>query len=251
MPEKAAAWPVTQARARVSEVVDRALKQGPQAIIRNGGPAVVVVSVEEWTRKAGHKGTLAEFFAGSPLRGSGQQERISPAASGRNHSSFWRSSATASPSLRRFAPPSTNLRVSFALARSSGSRSDLGVDLRGEIGFGAREVKGYLKAQPDRGRATKIAGEAQRGFRCDRALPRTIWLIRDAGSRSASASAWADKPRASSSSFSTCPGCGTGPANGRIRAIATRVSLSVIIYDLHVPGVSIPELEGDPPGPAG
>jgi prevent-host-death family protein len=54
---------VAQAKARFSEVVDRALKQGPQAITRNGRPAVVVVSAEEWTRKAGHKGTLAEFFS--------------------------------------------------------------------------------------------------------------------------------------------------------------------------------------------
>jgi prevent-host-death family protein len=70
MSEKAAVWSVAQAKARFSEVVDRALKQGPQAITRNGRPAVVVVSVEEWTRKTGRKGTLAEFFAASPLRGS-------------------------------------------------------------------------------------------------------------------------------------------------------------------------------------
>ena len=70
MPEKAAVWSVAQAKARFSEVVDRALKQGPQAISRNGRPAVVVVSVEEWTRKTGCKGTLAEFFASSPLRAS-------------------------------------------------------------------------------------------------------------------------------------------------------------------------------------
>jgi hypothetical protein len=31
---------------------------------------VVVVAVGEWTRKTGRKGTLAEFFAASPLRGS-------------------------------------------------------------------------------------------------------------------------------------------------------------------------------------
>jgi prevent-host-death family protein len=70
MSEKAAVWSVAQAKARFREVVDRALKQGPQAITRNGRPAVVVVSVEEWTRKTGRKGTLAEFFAASPLRGS-------------------------------------------------------------------------------------------------------------------------------------------------------------------------------------
>ena len=71
MSERVSVWSVAQAKARFSEVVDRALKQGPQAITRNGRPAVVVVSVEEWTRKTGRKGTLAEFFAASPLRGSG------------------------------------------------------------------------------------------------------------------------------------------------------------------------------------
>ena len=71
MSERAAVWSLAQAKARFSEVVDRALKQGPQAITRNGRPAVVVVAVEEWTRKIGRKGTLADFFAASPLRGAG------------------------------------------------------------------------------------------------------------------------------------------------------------------------------------
>jgi len=71
MSEETAIWSVAQAKARFSEVVDRALKQGPQAITRNGRPTVVVVSVEEWARKTGRKGTLADFFAASPLRGSG------------------------------------------------------------------------------------------------------------------------------------------------------------------------------------
>ena len=71
MSEEIAIWSVAQAKARFSEVVGRALTQGPQAITRNGRPAVVVVSVEEWARKTGRKGTLADFFAASPLRGSG------------------------------------------------------------------------------------------------------------------------------------------------------------------------------------
>ena len=58
------------------------------------------------------------------------------------------------------------------------------------------------------------------------------------------------KTRASNSSFSTSPGCGAGPARGRVRVIAMSISFSKIIHDLHVPGVAIPELEGDPPRPA-
>ena len=63
-------WAVAEAKARFSEVIDRALADGPQTITRRGQKAVVVVSAEEWQRKTKRKGNLAEFFAASPLRGS-------------------------------------------------------------------------------------------------------------------------------------------------------------------------------------
>jgi prevent-host-death family protein len=65
------AWPVAAAKARLSEVIDRVLSQGPQTITRNGRNVAVLVSVEEWERKTKRKGNLAEFFAASPLRNSG------------------------------------------------------------------------------------------------------------------------------------------------------------------------------------
>ena len=64
----ARAWTVATAKARLSEVIDRARTHGPQMITRNGRPAVVVVDVEEWERRAQRAGTLADFFARSPLR---------------------------------------------------------------------------------------------------------------------------------------------------------------------------------------
>ena len=64
-------WTVAEAKARLSEVIERAKSQGPQTITRHGREAVVVVAAEEWERKTGRKGNLAEFFAASPLRGSG------------------------------------------------------------------------------------------------------------------------------------------------------------------------------------
>ena len=64
-----AIWAVAEAKARFSEVIDRALADGPQTITRKGKEAVVVVSAEEWQRKTTRKGNLAEFFAASPLRG--------------------------------------------------------------------------------------------------------------------------------------------------------------------------------------
>lgn len=71
MAEQKADWTVSGAKARFSEVVQRASSEGPQTGSRNGRDAVVVVSVEEWRRTKSRKGNLADFFANSPLKGSG------------------------------------------------------------------------------------------------------------------------------------------------------------------------------------
>lgn len=60
-------WTLANAKARLSEVIDRA-QTGPQIITRHGKPNAVVVSIEEWARKVARKGTLAEFLLASPLR---------------------------------------------------------------------------------------------------------------------------------------------------------------------------------------
>ena len=65
-----AGWPIADAKARLSEMIDRAIDAGPQVITRHGRPTAVLVSTEEWNRKTRRKGNLAEFFAASPLRGS-------------------------------------------------------------------------------------------------------------------------------------------------------------------------------------
>jgi len=64
-------WTVADAKARFSEVIDRALSDGPQTVTRNGRNAVVIVSADEWDRKTKRPGNLAGFFAASPLRDSG------------------------------------------------------------------------------------------------------------------------------------------------------------------------------------
>jgi prevent-host-death family protein len=64
-------WTVAQAKAKFSELVDKTRTAGPQTVTKNGRPAAVVVSAEEWDRKTHRPGNLAEFFAESPLRGSG------------------------------------------------------------------------------------------------------------------------------------------------------------------------------------
>jgi prevent-host-death family protein len=61
-------WTLATAKARLSEVVERA-QDVPQMVTRNGKPAAVIVSAEEWKRKTERKGNLAEFLLASPLRG--------------------------------------------------------------------------------------------------------------------------------------------------------------------------------------
>ena len=61
-------WTVAEAKAKFSEVLDRAETQGPQTVTRNGRRAAVVVATQEWERKTKRTGNLSEFLAGSPLR---------------------------------------------------------------------------------------------------------------------------------------------------------------------------------------
>jgi prevent-host-death family protein len=67
----AGTWKIKDARANFSELVDRALSDGPQVVTRNGKKAVVVISAAEWERRNRRRGDLVEFFASSPLREEG------------------------------------------------------------------------------------------------------------------------------------------------------------------------------------
>jgi prevent-host-death family protein len=68
-------WTVAEAKAKFSEIIERAMSEGPQTITRSGRTAAVVVGAEEWQRKTQRAGNLAEFFAESPLRESGLKVR--------------------------------------------------------------------------------------------------------------------------------------------------------------------------------
>ena len=61
-------WTVAEAKAKFSEIIERAMSEGPQTITKRGRTAAIVVAAEEWERKTKRAGNLAEFFAGSPLR---------------------------------------------------------------------------------------------------------------------------------------------------------------------------------------
>jgi prevent-host-death family protein len=64
-------WTLTQAKAKFEELIDQAASVGPQIISSGGRPVAMVVSASDWSERTLRKGSLAEFFASSPLRGSG------------------------------------------------------------------------------------------------------------------------------------------------------------------------------------
>jgi prevent-host-death family protein len=71
MARKSDGFGLADAKARLSELVERAQTEGPQQINRRDRPVAYLVSAAEWEHKTRSRGTLAEFFLNSPLRGSG------------------------------------------------------------------------------------------------------------------------------------------------------------------------------------
>jgi prevent-host-death family protein len=69
-------WQLQEAKARFSELFRLAREDGPQRVTKHGRTAVVVLPAEEYERLLNtnaQKGSLARFFADSPLAGSGIQ----------------------------------------------------------------------------------------------------------------------------------------------------------------------------------
>ncbi len=62
-------WQIQEAKNRFSDLVNEALRRGPQTITRRGVSTVVVMSVKDFKRLVSHKASLVEFFQKSPLCG--------------------------------------------------------------------------------------------------------------------------------------------------------------------------------------
>ena len=62
-------WQLQEAKSRLSQVVEHALREGPQTITLRGKPAVVVVAFEDFQKLTGPSTSLREFFRQSPLYG--------------------------------------------------------------------------------------------------------------------------------------------------------------------------------------
>jgi len=62
-------WQLQEAKARLSEVIKKAKKEGPQGITVHGEPTAVVISKEEYEKLKRPKGSFVEFMRRSPLYG--------------------------------------------------------------------------------------------------------------------------------------------------------------------------------------
>lgn len=60
-------WQLQDAKARFSEVVRRAIEEGPQTVTRHGEEAVVIVSAAKFRRLSARKGSLKALLAAAPL----------------------------------------------------------------------------------------------------------------------------------------------------------------------------------------
>ena len=61
-------WQLQDAKNRFSEVVQKAIEQGPQIITRRGVKTVVILSVEDYQRLTDPKMNIIDFFRKSPLK---------------------------------------------------------------------------------------------------------------------------------------------------------------------------------------
>ena len=62
-------WQLQQAKNQFSEVVNEALRHGPQIVTRHGIETVVILSTQDYQRLSAPKGGLVDFFQQSPLQG--------------------------------------------------------------------------------------------------------------------------------------------------------------------------------------
>ena len=64
-----ATWQLQEAKGKFSEVVKRALSEGPQGITVRGEPVAVLISGAEYARLTHPKPGFVEFMRGSPMAG--------------------------------------------------------------------------------------------------------------------------------------------------------------------------------------
>jgi antitoxin Phd len=60
-------WQLQEAKNKFSEVVDEALKHGPQVVTKRGVETVIVIAYEEYRKLVLSQQKLSAFFRESPL----------------------------------------------------------------------------------------------------------------------------------------------------------------------------------------
>jgi prevent-host-death family protein len=80
-------WPVQDAKARFSELLDICLREGPQMVTKRGADAAVLVPAKEWQRlQRASRPTLKELLLAPTARGGlraperGRHKRRTPEA---------------------------------------------------------------------------------------------------------------------------------------------------------------------------
>jgi prevent-host-death family protein len=79
-------WPVQDAKARFSEMLETCLQQGPQVVSKRGVDAAVLVPIDQWRRLQAARPTLKELLlapearADIPVPPRGQRRRRAPEA---------------------------------------------------------------------------------------------------------------------------------------------------------------------------
>lgn len=68
-------WQIQVAKNKLSEVIDYALKEGPQVITKHGKKVAVMVSAVDYDQMKMKKCDLVAFFRNSPLVGNVKIER--------------------------------------------------------------------------------------------------------------------------------------------------------------------------------
>jgi antitoxin Phd len=80
-------WPVQDAKARFSELLDTAQREGPQVVTRRGREAAVLVPIEQWRRlQAAARPSLKELLLAPaarsellvPPRGKARRRTVQP-----------------------------------------------------------------------------------------------------------------------------------------------------------------------------
>lgn len=65
------AWQIQEAKNKLSELIDRAISEGPQVITRHGVEVAVVMPFAGYIKLTERKQPLGDFFMASPLHESG------------------------------------------------------------------------------------------------------------------------------------------------------------------------------------